>query len=95
MWLSQAIHGSCEAEPTPKAPSMGQQQRATFVQVVVFILLVTDGIWSHRELSTKLDSLALLSAPLLLGPLALPIQETNMQIPVDFPILCYILEKAV
>jgi hypothetical protein len=69
MWLSQALHSSCEAAPTPKAPSMGQQQqRATFIQVIVFIFLVTDGVWSHRELSTKLDSLALLSAPLLLGP---------------------------
>ena len=68
-WLSRELHGSCEAEPTLKAPSMGQkQQRAIFIQVIMFISLVTDGVWSHRELSTKLDSLALLSAPLLLGP---------------------------
>ena len=69
MWLSHAVYGSCAAEPTLKVPSMGQKpQRATFIQVIVFIFLVTDGVWSHRELSTKLDSLARLSAPLLLGP---------------------------
>ena len=67
MRLSQEFHGSCEAEPAPKAPSIGQEQRrATVIQVVVFISIVTDGVWRHRELSTKLDILALLSAPLLL-----------------------------
>jgi hypothetical protein len=68
MRLSQGGHGSCEAESAPKAPSIGQKQRrATVIQVVVFISIVTDGVWRHRELSTNLDSLALLSAPLLLG----------------------------
>ena len=82
MWLSHAVYGSCAAEPTLKVPSMGQKpQRATFIQVIVFIFLVTDGVWSHRELSTKLDSLALLSAPLLLRPQLLLDPDVSRGVP--------------
>src|SRR5947209_19460617 len=39
MQLSQAFHGACEAESALKAPSRGQEQQcATFVQAIVFIL---------------------------------------------------------
>ena len=68
--LAPGVHGSCEAESARKTSSRDQrQQRATFIQVFVFVFLADDGVWSQRELSTKQDSLALLSAPLLLRPL--------------------------
>ena len=78
MQLSQAFHGACEAESALKAPSRGQGSSAPLLYKPLFLFfLVTGGVWGHCELSTKLDGLALLSAPLLLGPQIL--QELHQQ----------------
>jgi len=78
MQLSQAFHGACEAESALKAPSRGQGSSAPLLYKPLFLFfLVTGGVWGHCELSTKLDGLALLSAPLLLGPLLQLIKHPN------------------
>jgi hypothetical protein len=69
MQLPHVLQGRRLAEPAPKSPPRRHwEQHVTLMQVIVFIFLVYEDVCSKRELSTHLDSLALVSAPLLLRP---------------------------